>query len=77
MFSAVTDASKVALVRLVRHCQALGVAMIDCQLPTAHLTSLGSRSLPRAEFLGQLANLQSQRTTEPWVSGPLPTSQLI
>ncbi|MGI9330522.1 MAG: leucyl/phenylalanyl-tRNA--protein transferase [Gammaproteobacteria bacterium] len=77
MFSAVSDASKVALVRLVRHCEALGIALIDCQLPTAHLTSLGSRSLPRAEFLGRLADLQSQPTSGPWAAGPLPTSELI
>ncbi len=77
MFSAVTDASKVALVRLARHCEALGVALIDCQLPTAHLASLGSRSLPRTEFLGRLADLQSQCANKPWAAGPLPTSELI
>ena len=77
MFSAVTDASKVALVRLVSHCKALGVALIDCQLPTAHLESLGTRNLPRAEFLGRLADLQAQPMSEPWAAGPLPTSQLI
>jgi len=77
MFSTVSDASKVALVRLVRHCEALGVELIDCQLPTAHLESLGSRSLPRAEFLGRLADLQAQKLSEPWAAGPLPTSELV
>jgi len=29
--------------------------MIDCQLPSAHLRSLGSRAIPRSEFLARLA----------------------
>jgi Leu/Phe-tRNA-protein transferase len=29
--------------------------LIDCQMPSAHLRSLGSRAIPRAEFLARLA----------------------
>ena len=54
MFSLERDASKVALARLVRQCLADGTEMIDCQLPSAHLRSLGSRALPRQEFLRRL-----------------------
>jgi leucyl/phenylalanyl-tRNA--protein transferase len=55
MFSRVSDASKIALVALAQWCRGHGLALIDCQLPSAHLRSLGSRPMPRAEFLGYLA----------------------
>ena len=55
MFSRATDASKVALVALAEWCRGRGHALIDCQLPSAHLRSLGSRPMPRAEFLVYLA----------------------
>jgi leucyl/phenylalanyl-tRNA--protein transferase len=55
MFSRTSDASKVALVALGEWCRGHGITLIDCQLPSAHLRSLGSRPLARAEFLGYLA----------------------
>ncbi len=60
MFHRVTDASKIALVHLVRHLAAQGVGMIDCQMKTAHLASLGAREIPRAEFAMHLAELIAQ-----------------
>jgi leucyl/phenylalanyl-tRNA--protein transferase len=57
MFTRETDASKVALVRLVEECRARDVPLIDCQMPSPHLASLGSRNLPRADFERQLARL--------------------
>jgi leucyl/phenylalanyl-tRNA---protein transferase len=54
MFSRYGDASKVALAHLVRRCPELGIGLIDCQMPSAHLRSLGSRPLPRLEFLAFL-----------------------
>lgn len=77
MFSAVTDGSKVAMVALVHRCLALGVELIDCQLPTNHLESLGSRCLPRAEFLQRVRRLASLRALGPWALGPLATSGLL
>ncbi|HEY4645404.1 MAG TPA: leucyl/phenylalanyl-tRNA--protein transferase [Steroidobacteraceae bacterium] len=50
MFSRETDASKIALVRLVDEAMARGIAVIDCQITSPHLQSLGSRSIPRREF---------------------------
>lgn len=50
MFSRERDASKVALARLVELCRTEAIAVIDCQLPSRHLQSLGSRLIPRAEF---------------------------
>ena len=53
MFSRVSDASKFALMALCgRISQPL--AMIDCQMATPHLLSLGAREIPRAEFLTRL-----------------------
>jgi leucyl/phenylalanyl-tRNA--protein transferase len=54
MFSVERDASKAALAGLVRDCIADGTELIDCQMPSAHLRSLGSRALPRSEFLKRL-----------------------
>jgi len=54
MFSYRDDASKVALSWLVERCPALGVVLIDCQMPSAHLRSLGSQPMPRREFLQYL-----------------------
>lgn len=55
MFSRVTDASKVALVYLVRYLQRAGVPWVDCQQETPHMASLGARPIPRTQFLALLA----------------------
>jgi len=59
MFARQTDASKVALVHLVRQLQKWNFPLIDCQQETVHLASFGARPISRAEFaerLGQLVN---------------------
>jgi leucyl/phenylalanyl-tRNA--protein transferase len=50
MFSRERDASKVALAWLSREAAVAGLQLIDCQLPTPHLRSLGSKPMPREEF---------------------------
>jgi leucyl/phenylalanyl-tRNA--protein transferase len=50
MFSRERDASKVALARLAEGAVVAGVQLIDCQLPTPHLRSLGSKPMTRHEF---------------------------
>lgn len=55
MFSRATDASKVALVALAERLRTWGFALIDCQVPSAHLSSLGAEEIPRAQFLAELA----------------------
>jgi leucyl/phenylalanyl-tRNA---protein transferase len=40
----------VALAHLVEVCLCNSIAVIDCQLPSAHLASLGSRTIPRRQF---------------------------
>jgi leucyl/phenylalanyl-tRNA--protein transferase len=51
MFARRSDASKVALVHLVRQLRRWGFPLIDCQMSTSHLESLGARTIDRAEFL--------------------------
>ena len=57
MFSRATDASKVALVRLVSFLREKGFPLIDCQMSTPLLASLGAREIPRRAFLRQVAAL--------------------
>jgi leucyl/phenylalanyl-tRNA--protein transferase len=56
MFSRQDDASKAALAWLAGACPARGIALIDCQVPSAHLRSLGSGPIPRARFVEFLAS---------------------
>jgi len=57
MFSRATDASKVALVHLVRYLRGRGFPLVDCQMHTRLLASLGARDIPRRAFLRALARL--------------------
>jgi leucyl/phenylalanyl-tRNA--protein transferase len=50
MFARERDASKAALAYLVELSVAEGIAVIDCQLASRHLESLGSRTIPRLRF---------------------------
>jgi leucyl/phenylalanyl-tRNA--protein transferase len=51
MFTRVRDASKVAFVHLVMELQQRDFGLIDCQVHTAHLASLGAITIPRREFV--------------------------
>ena len=67
MFARTSDASKVAFVQLVRQLQRWGIPMIDCQMSTNHLASLGAREIPRAEFLDRLRHLvKAPAVPSPW-----------
>lgn len=55
MFCRVSDASKIALAHLCRLLERRGFVVIDCQMNTAHLASLGAREIPRREFVAGLA----------------------
>jgi len=57
MFSHATDASKIALAHLCRHLEAQGFGLIDCQMNTPHLASLGAREIARSEFIARLRQL--------------------
>jgi leucyl/phenylalanyl-tRNA--protein transferase len=57
MFSRATDASKVAFVALVRQLEAWNFGLVDCQMNTRHLASLGARDIPRSQFTRLLGEL--------------------
>jgi leucyl/phenylalanyl-tRNA--protein transferase len=67
MFSQQTDASKVALAYLARQLERWNYELIDCQLSTSHLASLGARPIPRTEFVQHLRRLTSRDPVPlPW-----------
>ena len=57
MFSKKTDSSKIALAHLVFQLKRWNFGMIDCQMNTAHLATLGAREIPRSQFLMRLQEL--------------------
>ncbi len=57
MFHLVSNASKIAFIRLVEELRRQNCGLIDCQMHTTHLASLGAREIPRKEFCLQLAKL--------------------
>lgn len=59
MFSTVSNASKYAFIHYVRQLGQESVQLIDCQVYTEHLESLGARMIPRTDFLGLLDELLS------------------
>ena len=54
MFSAVRDASKVALAHLCAFLAAAGYVLLDCQDWSAHLQTLGASLMPRSQFVALL-----------------------
>jgi leucyl/phenylalanyl-tRNA--protein transferase len=63
MFHRVRDASKVALVGLVEHLAARGFTLLDVQLLTPHLASLGAIEIARDTYLARLAAARSAPVT--------------
>ena len=57
MFHFVTDASKIAFVHMVNYLKQQNVGMIDCQMNTAHLASLGAKEIGRDLFIPTLQAL--------------------
>src|SRR5690606_17934419 len=54
MFSKVSNASKYGFISLVQKLEADGLRLVDCQVHTAHMESLGAEEIPRALFLDYL-----------------------
>lgn len=63
MFSKVNDSSKVALYHLVQRLKKHNFKLIDCQIPTPHLKSLGAKTIKRKEFLSILNNASNNVVT--------------
>jgi leucyl/phenylalanyl-tRNA--protein transferase len=71
MFSRETDASKVALVRLAQQLQRWEFGLIDCQMETPHLASMGARTMPRTAFTARLTELVNlPHRSGPWTFDP-------
>jgi leucyl/phenylalanyl-tRNA--protein transferase len=75
MFHTARDASKVALVSLAGRLVAEGYALIDCQLPTEHLATLGFQAWPRARYLRELEDaVRAPRPPRSWAEAESATA---
>ncbi len=74
MFCRQRDASKIAFVHLVRRLAEHGVGMIDCQMHTDHLASLGAREIARSDFVARLKQATAQTAPDGLWTG---SSQLL
>ncbi len=78
MFSARPNMSKLAMLFLANRMSAGAIEILDCQVVSAHLVSLGARTLPRAEFRELL-----DRVCDPadpvtnWPDSPLPCADML
>ena len=72
MFSREKDASKVAMARLVDECRARDIQVIDCQVASAHLASLGAREISRKEFVGLLRRHARRVPNDRWTESRPP-----
>ena len=57
MFSKASNASKFAFISYVKQLQSEGIELIDCQVYTSHLESLGAAMIPREKFVRLLQKL--------------------
>ncbi len=64
MFARATDASKIAFATLVTHLRSWKFELIDCQLQTRHLDSLGAVNIPRADFI-KILDIYCNKTESP------------
>lgn len=65
MFSARTNGSKIAIAYLAAQLDRWGFPLMDCQLETGHLTSLGASLMPRAQFVREVEVLIRAPATPP------------
>jgi leucyl/phenylalanyl-tRNA--protein transferase len=63
MFTHVNNASKAAFIKAVGQLKQEGIQLIDCQVETAHLMSLGAELITRKEFIGMLEKCVPPVTT--------------
>ncbi|MBL8381774.1 MAG: leucyl/phenylalanyl-tRNA--protein transferase [Burkholderiales bacterium] len=66
MFSHATDASKIAFAHLADFLREQACGIIDCQMRTSHLQSLGAREIPRSAFAALLDRLTSMPAMRGW-----------
>jgi len=66
MFSIKPDASKIALYTLCQNVEKFGIELIDVQMPTEHLKSLGAKGIKRSEFLKYLEGSFNKTSFDLW-----------
>jgi len=69
MFSDVSNASKVALVALCQNLAAKEFRLIDCQVETGHLRSMGAVEITRTDFMHYLENIDIQKNSASFNDG--------
>jgi leucyl/phenylalanyl-tRNA--protein transferase len=78
MFSARPNTSKIAMLGLTRHMQATGIELLDCQVPSPHLLTLGAEFMERADFSAFLARAcDPAEPHDAWPDEPVPVSGLF
>lgn len=78
MFSRQPNASKIALLALTRHLQDGQFELLDCQVISRHLLSLGATLVPRSEFVSTLERLcNPPERFENWPSDPITACELL
>jgi leucyl/phenylalanyl-tRNA--protein transferase len=78
MFSDVPNASKIALLLLDRMLQTETLGLIDCQVQSRHLLSLGASVIPRAQFSDCLDEMcEPPSAFDGWPDAPIRASQLV
>ena len=77
MFSLQANASKIALQYLTGLIDSGALRLLDCQVVSSHLTSLGARTIPRAAFVHELESACDEaRTFANWPETPLPVAEM-
>lgn len=77
MFSKMPNSSKMAMLGLASHMQSSGLELIDCQVVSRHLMTLGAQVITRSEFTDFLASAcNSQAPQHDWPARSTPVAQL-
>jgi leucyl/phenylalanyl-tRNA--protein transferase len=78
MFSRETDASKTAFAYLNKQLEQWDFKLVDCQVYTSHLESLGAKMIPRKEFITLLKQYAiDQGQHKKWSTNPDLSNQII
>ncbi len=67
MFTKMSNASKVAFVKIVENLKSQGFVIIDCQVVTKHLINMGARTIPRSQFI-RILKTALKKKTDKWVN---------
>jgi leucyl/phenylalanyl-tRNA--protein transferase len=79
MFSLLTNTSKIAMLAIAKHLSQCGYQLIDCQVESDHLFTMGAVLMTRANFINSLTNLvHSPTEKQPWdASDKIPVRDLL